>query len=425
MNIHILHSDREQSAKELLCSAARKFPKRKKRHHELLILSCYIDLDMIEECVNDFLSIVRLRKVQLAFDFSEVYKHGPRKTEDTLRSIQNNLGDAIQFTWEALAFTHLMHGKAYSLVQTTGDKLSHGALLVTSANFTRPGFEGENVEIGYFSTKDQDILDFSQYYGALCSNFGREVTSTVLKEQEYLMEYALLASGTFIHKWSGNLRQLVGIRYELTPQAKKMSTMPPELEAIGFEAANTVTRQVLKLDDLPERGIPRSFIRRFTIETYWGRWCPTDAWNAIQSSLGNADKFVHEFRKATKKKKLKTILIEAHRVQNDLVNRGLIRKVSEDHLENWSARISELRSHSRRLRQLYSGYDAHDLPYRIEQKKEVRELFRNLEEQIGLTKNKNIAKRKFILAREHGDSGRIRLTTDEREVIEDISRARK
>lgn len=425
MNIHILHRDWEQSAKELLCSAAKEFPKRKTRNHELLILSCYIDLNTAEEFINDLRSIIRLRKVKLAFDFSEVYKHGPRNTEDTLRSIQNQLGDSIQFSWKALASSHLMHGKAYSLVQTTRGKLSNGALLVTSANFTQPGFEGKNVEVGYLSTKNQDVHNFKQYYRTLCKDFGREVTSTILKEQQYLMEYALLASGQFIHKWSGNLRQLVGIRYELTPRAKEMGTIPPELEAIGFDTGNTVTRQVLELDDLPEKEIPRSFISRFTIETYWGRWCPTDAWNAIQPSLGNADKFIREFRKATRKRKLEALLVEAHRLQDDLVNGGLIKQVNEDYLENWRARISELRSDSHRLRRLYSGYDAHDLPYHIEQKKEVRGLFRNLEEQIGLAKKRNIARRKFLLAKEHGDSGRIRLTTEERGVIEEIGRTRK
>ena len=425
MNIHILHNDWEHSAKELLCSAAKELPKRKKRHHELLILSCYIDLDMVEECVNDLSNIVRLRKVKLAFEFSEIYKHGPRKTEDTLRSIQNKLGDAIQFNWKALASGHLMHGKAYSLVQATRGKLSNGALLVTSANFTRPGLEGKNVEIGYLSTMDQDIRNFRKYYRALCKDFGRKVTSTILKEQQYLMEYALLASGQFIHKWSGNLRQLVGIRYELTARAKEMGTMAPELQAIGFEAGNTVTRQVLELDDLPEKEIPRSFIERFTIETYWGRWCPTEAWIAIQPSLGSADKFIHKFRKATKKRKLRAILVEAHKVQKDLVSRDLIREVREDYLENWMERIAELRSDSCRLTRLYTGYDAHDLPYRIEQKKEIQELFRNFEEQIGLTKRKNIAKKKFILAKEHGDIGRIQLTAEERGMIEKIGRTRK
>ena len=157
MNIHILHTDWEQSAQELLCSVANEFPKRKARNHELLILSCYIDLDMIEECVNDLRRIVRLRKIKLAFDFSEVYKHGPRKTKDALRSIQNKLGDSIQFTWKALASAHLMHGKSYALVQTTGGQFSNGALLVTSANLTRPGFQGENIEIGYISTKNRDV----------------------------------------------------------------------------------------------------------------------------------------------------------------------------------------------------------------------------------------------------------------------------
>ena len=224
----------------------------------------------MEEWVKDLCRILRITKVNLAFNFSEIYKHGPRETETLLNSIQENLGSAIRFRWKALASSHLMHGKAYALAQMTGSKVSDGAVLVTSANFTRPGFKGKNVEIGYLSTNIEDVLDFRKCYCALWDDLGRDVRSSILKEEQYLLKYALLSSGKFIHKWSGNLRQLVGIRYELMPRAKEMGTIPPELEAIGLEPADTFSMQILELNDLPEKKISSSFIRRFTIETYWG-----------------------------------------------------------------------------------------------------------------------------------------------------------
>ena len=157
------------------------------------------------------------------------------------------------------------------------------------------------------------------------------------------------------------------------------------------------------LDDLPLKRIGADGVRLML-------------WNAIQSSLGNSDKFIHKFRKATKKGKLGAILVEAQQVQDDLVDRGWIRPVNANYLKDWKGRISELRSDTHRLRRLYAGYDAHDLPYRFEQRKEIRELFRSFEEQIAFSKKGNVARRKFLLAKEHGDSGRIWLTTEERGV---------
>jgi hypothetical protein len=47
---------------------------------------------------------------------------------------------------------------------------------------------------------------------------------------------------------------------------------------------------------------------------------------------------------------------------------------------------------------IFTGYEAHELPYTIEQKTDVTELFDSLVEAIELSKSENIAKRKVISA---------------------------
>lgn len=417
MNIYRLHNDFGQSARDLVVSAAKTFRKRNRRSHELWILTCYIDFDLLEECISELNRDVWLTTVYVAFNYSEIYKHGPRKTEKKLRSIKDNLGQEIKFKWKALASSNLMHGKAYALVQETNDG-TNGVLLVTSANFTRPGFEGENIEICYHSTKTREIREFQNMYRSLWDGFGRRIDSLILREEQYLLEYALLSSGVFIHKWAFNVRQQIGIRYTLTKRAKEMGTVPQALQAIGFERdTDTFTRQVIDWDASPRKEVPGSFIKRFTIETFWGRWCPIDAWDTLCRSFGGADKAIRKFRSATKPKLMKRKKSKALEVQRNLVREGWIEPVGEDHLDRWAARVSELRTDDPLLRRYFVGYDAHDLPYQIEQKAEIRELYRNLEEAVETSKKKNIAKRKFELARRRCNAELTHLSSDEKEMI--------
>lgn len=425
MTICILSSVHGESPEDLIYEAALSFQRRKKKRHELWILSCYINLGLVEEYVNRLLKAVRLTNVYLAFNFSEIYKIGPGDSEDKLKSIKGNLKKKhINFEWDALASSSLMHGKGYALIQRTDGEISDGVVLTTSANFTNSGFKGKNIELGYMSTKKKDIQNFTEKYGYLRKEFGAKIAlrEIALRENEYLLKFVLLSSGRFLHKWSGSLSQQVGIKYKLTAKAKKKSTIAPELEKAGFKKeGDTLTRQVLKLDDL-QRKVPSQFIKRFTIETYWGRWCPSDAWSTLNESpsAGSASQFIRQFKKMTKKSKLENIKEEALDTQRNLIKGDLLEEVAEDHIENWAARIQKLRSNQQRLERFYTGYDAHELPYQIGQKSEVCELFDNLMEAIQqFSEKKNTAKTKFYNAYEKADPKLIALTENEKEMISD------
>lgn len=428
MSIYILNKELSKSARKLSKSAgkliaetARSLDRIRQRRHELWILTCYVEFDLVEVYVGYLLKDIRITDVYLAFNFSEIYKDGPNKTAERLKKITNSLEKkGINFEWKALASSKLVHSKGYALIQRSHGTVSGGVVLTTSANYTVPGFKGGNIEIGYLSTKKIDINDFEATYDYLWENLGRDIDSAVFKQEEYLLKFALLSSGLFLHKWSGSLSQQIGIRYELTPLAKERGAIAPELAAVGFEAGDTFTRQVLNMSELPAKEIPRSFTTRFTIETYWGRWCPIGAWDVLSKSFEGADQFIQQFETATEESALREAKEKAIAVQSDLIAKGLIKPVNENHLENWAARINDLRSNHRRLERLYIGYEAHELPYSIDKKPEIQELFDSLMEAIELSKAKNISKRKVAEAMKKANPDLIALTKDEVKMVREM-----
>lgn len=418
MSICILNKEHGKSAGKLIAKAAQSLGRIKQRRHELWILTCYVKLDLVVEYVEYLLKNIRVTDVYLAFNFSEIYKAGPKSTAKKMKQVANSLKKrGIDFEWKALASSKLVHSKGYALIQRSNDAVSGGVVLITSANFTVPGFKGGNIEIGYLSTKKKDINDFEKTYDYLWDNLGIEIDSAIFKQKKYLLKFALLSSGLFLHKWSGSLNQQIGIRYEITPLAKKKGTIAPELADVGFEAGDTFTRQVLNLSELPAKEIPRSFITRFTIETYWGRWCPIDAWNALSESFEGASQFIQQFQSATEESVLADAKQKAFVVQKKLADKGLIKPVKEKHLENWVTRIKDLRSNNRRLERFYIGYEAQELPYTIEQKSDIQDLFDSLKEAIELSKATNIAKEKMKSAITNANPDLISLTEDEEEIV--------
>lgn len=422
MSIYILNNKHGSSAWVLIDEKSREFSKVKQRAHKLFILTCYVDLDLIEKYVKYLLKSMRLTEVTLAFNFAEIYKNGPSSTVDKLKLIQVKLKKkGVEFEWKALASSKLVHSKGYALIQKTSDGVSDGIVLITSANFTMPGFNGDNVEIGYLSTRKNDIKEFQTTYEYFLDNLGSDIGPAIFKQEKYLLKYSILSSGLFLHKWSGSISQQIGIRYELTSLAKEKGTIAPELASLGFEAGDTFTRQILKIGELPQKEIPRSFIARFTIETYWGRWCPREAWKVLSESFEGASHFIQEFMILTDDSTLENAKNEALVVQSELIEKGLIKPVKADHLENWVVRIQELRSNHRRLERFFIGYEAHDLPYSIEQKADVQELFNSLEEAIALSKATNIAKEKVLAAINEANPDLICFADEEIQVVHEMS----
>jgi predicted RNase H-like HicB family nuclease len=414
VSLYILNKKHGTPTKDLIRERTLSFDRKKQRRHEFWILTCYVDLELICGYVKYLAKEIRITDVFLAFNFSEIYKNGPKSTEEKLISIQNDLNKIkINFEWKTLASSKLVHSKGYAIIQKSDGHISDGFTLTTSANFTHPGFYGENVELGYLSTQKKDIKDFERIYNHLWENLGRDLHSAVFKDEAYLFKFALLSSGVFLHKWQGSIKQHTGIKYELTSLAKEKGSIAPELATLGFDAGNTFTRQVLDMNDLPQKEVPGSFIKKFTIETYWGRWCPTDAWQALSEIFNGASEFIKKFEAATDDLTLERVMHEANLVQSDLIKKGLIERVGKDHIANWKNRIQELRSNHRCLERFFIGYESHELPYSIEQISDIEELFANLKEAIDLSKAKNTTKDKILIAIKKSDPSLIKLSSDD------------
>ena len=422
MSIKILNKKHGQSAWNIISDAAQSFEKKKQLRHELWIVTCYIELNLIEKYVEYLIKTIKLTDVFLAFNFSEIYKIGAIETNKKLHSIKEKLNNKnINFEWRVLTSSKLVHGKSYALIQRLNGVTSDGVTLITSANFTNSGFKGDNIELGYLSTKKGDIKDFEKTYNYLWDELGCDIDQAISKQEGFLLKYALLSSGVFLHKWAGTISQQIGIKYKLTPLAKEKGTIAPELAEVGFEAGDSFTRQVLELGELPEKEVPKTFITRFTIETYWGRWCPRDAWITLSESFNGAEKFINKFQEVTEEIALQSIKDNALEIQSNLINKGLVKPVAPEHLDRWSERIQELRSNDRRLERFYTGYDANDLPYIIEQKNEIIQLFDSLEEAIDLSKATNIAKDKITAALYNKTPESINLTDEEKQLIREMS----
>lgn len=107
-------------------------------------------------------------------------------------------------------------------------------------------------------------------------------------------------------------------------------------------------------------------------------------------------------------------------VQTDLVEKGLIKPVTEDHLDNWMERIQSLRASRQRLERFFTGYDAHALPYTIEQKADIAELFGSLMEAIALSRASNIAKEKMSTAFARRNPELLALSVEEVGIIHEL-----
>lgn len=421
MSIKILNKKHGETAENILQEAVKKIQRKKQRRHQLLILSCYIDMELVEDYVKLISNEINITDVFFAFDFSEIYKIGPIETKCKLSNIEKNLRKyGINFEWKALTSSKLVHSKGYAIIQRLRTDIEDGVVLITSANFTRPGFQGSNIELGCLTKKKQDIKDFENLYKYLWDTIGKNISAAIIKQNEFMFKFALLSSGLFIHKWSGNLRQQVGIKYELTEFAKSKGTIAPELAAIGFEAGDTFTRQVLNLSELPQKEVPSSFIKRFTTETYWGRWCPASAWNRLSLRFEGEEKFINEFQSSVEESVLQKIKNDALLVQKRLIKKGLIKEVSDNHLDNWADRIQELSESKERLKRIFTGYEVNELPYSIEQKSEIVNLFSSMEETIELSKSKNITQKKILLAIKTMNLYQIKLKNSEKKLIDEM-----
>ena len=415
-----------KSAFDAMIDAASQLEGRWLHRHELWLLSCYINLDLIEELIESLSEEIKLREVNFMFDRAELFRIGPKKVEDKLKSIEKwckSFDPSVEFNYQPISgpIGEMVHAKGYAVFQRIGGQARPGFVMVTSGNLTRRGFTGGgNIELAYLSHRVGDIEQFEKLYNDMWEKNGKDISLDIAEEEMALFKYALLSSGRFLHKWDRTLSSLIGVRYSLTKSGKELIAIKdPELVELGFKPdQDTITKQYLDISDLPPKELPGNFIRNSTIETLLGRWCPQSIW-AIAKNQGKeeAEKFFKSFKDATTPDKLAVALKEANKIQERLLKRKLV-TVKEKHLTRWEDRIKHLRENQEQIRRLSVGYEDFKLPYDYSNFNETRELYESLVESIDLSRKANLAIRKTSEAIEMMSLQCLDLSDEENEGVE-------
>lgn len=435
LNQNVADCSHYNSARVALLDSCDFLLKPQKHNHELLILTCYVDLDILVPFYNELAKKIKISKIRFLFDFSEVYRIGPVVVNEKVKSIQKKFkGLGINFEYAFLASSNLTHSKGYAVLQkNAANEIIAGFALITSSNFTKPGFEGENVEIGQLSFSKKIVREFEEVFENHKNKFGKtKIDKQIFEQEEYLFHYALLESGVFLHKWAGNLKQDLAISYNLTETAVKKikQGVPFDLAENSFSLGKKLMRKVLELETLPEKLVPKSFITSYTIETFWGRWCPKSAWEYLIAKINpedegkgekNFDEFYKAFKKITSDEKLKEVVNAAIKIQNDLISNGHVKPVKEDHLKKWSEKVENIRdSENDRLSRYFLGYEVSSLPYMIEQKKDVERLFSCVKDSIDISRTVNKARDKMNWAIENKNPFCLEIDENDMNFIDEI-----
>ena len=425
-----------EGAFDSLRQAARELERSGQHRHELLILSCYVNFDSIRSLIEKIADEVNLMPVVVLFDYNEVFKLGAAETAKRLNYMAGGLQRRtrpVSLEWGAVGMPSgtLIHAKGYAIVQRNASgELVGGTLLTGSANLTQRGFglsEGgpANVELGYITARQADIKAFVDIFEKLhASEDFRKDLSLLEFDGPEQFKYALLSSGVFLSKWSGNLNALVGMRFPLSQESRRVvAVTAPELRRRGFDTEqNTLTKNYLDLSgESLRKQFPRQFTRDYTIETSIGRWCPKPVWDVVEELLTDEHaEFLDAFRRAASDERLDQASDVAESDLQFLIERKLVRPTT-GLVERWTAKLKNLRDQEERLRRIWRGYSAFPFPFPFRRDDALAfEVYDSLRDSIDSSRRSNFAIEKVEDCEESNSLRKLFLTSDDRTKLKDV-----
>lgn len=390
------------------------FPRR--RPHELLVLSCYLRTPALETLISVVSARVRLRRVRVLFDEGELYAQGPAKLAEAFRKLERRLErEGVEIEWSPVRPRNgaMVHAKAYGVLQFDGSGEMAGGLVISgSANATDRGL-GQcslpNVEIGHLSSRRSDVVAFVREFGGLWETSRVGVGQAIAKDQEELFNFAVLADGRFLAKWSGNIRSLFAYKFQLNEKGMREAVVPSaELQAMNMVVGQaTLTRVYLDIPvEVERRSFPASFGRELTIETSIGRFCPGPIWRATRRILDERDA---DASAALVRCLSESALDKAVRLAREHADRlsrlGWI-DFDGQAIRAWADRMRDLRANPERIERIRRTYSDFALPYDRQAVSEIAEVIESIRESFELRKKLNFAGRKLqaALARRSLDS---------------------
>lgn len=363
--------------------------------HSLYLASCYFSADSASTLIKDISKLVRLQAVYIYID---------RKTACTIGKdglyafIEKHAGYGLElYTVDA---NTLFHSKAYALISFDKESnINRGSLVIGSSNLTGAGLTDKsgNIECMLDSHNIDLLLEFLEQIKKLKTIPVDEIDN--FRNADSLnFKYALLLEGNFIHKWMDNLGQYLSVRYQLNENGKNRIGDEIFREA-GFNIETaTISKRYFQFEyEPPHLENTENLVRNFGLETYLGYWIP----NGALEKLFEKDKF-DEFRikltdaLSVQKNEMTTA------IANDLEklrSADIIQTTDEsDPIENLLSKIESLLQNEEKLKRIFSKYEIFSIPYDINQRIEISELFDQMVSFAHSRPRKNVTQKAFLNA---------------------------
>lgn len=364
----------------------------KRRYHTLHLCSCYFSEDPARKLIDKIQEFARLSAVNIYIDRKTAIEYGGDYLQEFCDSF-----DTLKVSINAVESSNLFHSKTYALIAfDEDDNVISGSIVLGSANLTGAGLVSR---VGNFECliDSQDIELIEEHLSQLqkLTVLPPQELNKFSRKQEFSFKYALLQSGMFLHKWNENLEQYLSIRYRLSKHGKSRIT-DQSLEIVGFNIETaTVSKRYFQFDYTPKHlDETENITRNFGIETYLGYWVPY----AVLESMFDADELdkfkEHLFLELDNQRSE----IEK-KIQQDfdyLLQEDLIENTEIEPIDSFNNKVENLTNNDLKLKRIYSKYELFYLPYDIQQKDEILELF---DEMIGFVesrKQKNKAMKAFL-----------------------------
>lgn len=384
-SLHI-KSQKKQRLVELLTQTDRR------RYHTLYLCSCYFSIEAATTLVNEISELIRLHSVKVYIDRKSAIEYGGEDLDNFCSSF-----DGLEVSLYAVESNALFHSKSYALIAfDESSNVFCGSLVLGSANLTAAGLisRGGNIECLIDS---QEISLLEEHISQLdnLKTVSTEELNTFSRKDEYSFKYALLQAGVFIHKWNDNLEQYLSIRYRLSENGRARIT-DHSFENAGFNIETaTVSKKYFRFSYNPQHlEDTENITRNFGVETYLGFWLPY----VVVESMFNRNE-LESFKDFLFKELEKQHSEIEKQIRDDfeyLKEENLIEEVEVNPFDSFSRKTEELRSNELKLKRIYSKYEIFYLPYDIQQKDEILELFDEMIEVAESKTRKNKTVKAFL-----------------------------
>jgi len=403
-----------------IIEAAQKFTQPRMRSHELWAATCYFRPDALRELLDGLLLHIRLTEVYVVYNYAEDYRY-PGFSDELEELMRNYEARGVHVEFRRMKHPGgLFHSKAYALIQrnrAADNGLRDQFLLVTSGNLTRQGLGmdrgGSNFEISYDSTskaqcqKFMDILH-NAWESLVCDDCTREVQLT-----DDDLRINLLLDATYLCKWEGSLRQELSAVFRVSEESMRhVARTNPRLTEMGFEIKTNTLRRYY-FEDRPGRPFPKRFLKNYTAKTLIGYWCPSTVWKIVeQECLNKFSDFDDWLMSITSDRELAEV---SEKCKLDLAAlRGIGVKIVENPMIALGNRIGKLRSNKIKKKRIYWMYESFRLPYDLENRDGLAELYESLIETLESKGWKNVVVRNLEIAIQSRDLGKLELNIEDR-----------